>query len=75
LVLVFCEDRVVMVVLVGLGCLVRGFVFGGWGRLEFVVEVAVIEPVDVLGGRGLGIGGSLPAVDRSLSSGCGCARP
>jgi len=64
-----------MVVLVGLGCLVRGFVFGGWGRLEFVVEVAVIEPVDVLGGRGLGIGGSLPAVDRSLSSGCGCARP
>lgn len=75
LVLVSCEDRVVMVVVVGLGCLVRGLVFSGWGRLEFVVEAVVVEPVDVLGGRGLGIGGSLPDAGRSLSSGCGCARP
>ena len=42
LVLVFCEDRVVMVVLVGLGCLVRGLVFSGWGRLEFAVEAVVV---------------------------------
>ena len=31
-----------MVVLVGLGCLVRGLVFSGWGRLEFAVEAVVV---------------------------------
>ena len=39
-----------MVVLVGLGCLVRGLVFGGWGRLEFAVEAVVVLRVLLSGG-------------------------